>query len=87
MNTWTESSKLLQLRAKTDRQLLEIITRTLEAARCFARTEEYRPRAERACAEVQRLLPLLDAADRRYFAGRLDEICEMLHPAAQVACF
>jgi len=87
MNTWTESSKLLQLRAKTDRQLLEIITRTLEAARCFARTDEYRGRAERACLEVQRLLPLIDAADRRYFAARVDEICETLHPVAHAACF
>jgi hypothetical protein len=87
MNTWTESSKLLQLRAKTDRQLLEMLTRKLEAARCFARTEEYRGRAERACDEIRRLLPLVDAADRRRFAARLDELCEMLHPAAQVACF
>jgi hypothetical protein len=87
MNTWTESSKLLQLRAKTDRQLVEMLTRKLEVARCFARTEEYRGRAERACEEVRRLLPLVDGAERRGFAARLDEICATLHPVAHAACF
>ena len=87
MNTWTENSKLLELRAKTDRQLVEMITRKLETARCFARAEEFRGRAERACLEIQRLLPLVATADRRRFAARLDEICEMLHPAAHAACF
>ena len=87
MKTWTESSKLLELRAKTDRQLVEMITRKLEAARCFARTEEYRGRAECACVEIQRLLPLVGSAERRRFAARLDEICELLHPTPQAACF
>jgi len=87
MNTRTEASKLLELRAKTDRQLVELITRTLEVARCFATAEEYRVRAERACGEVRRLLPLLAPAERRRFSARLDEVCDMLHPAAQAACF
>lgn len=87
MNTWTESSKLTALRAKTDRQLVELVTRTLEAARCFASSEEYRGRAERACEEVHRLLPLLSPADRRHFAARLDDVCEILHPTPQAACF
>ena len=87
MKTWTESSKLLELRAKTDRQLVEVVTRTLEVARCLAGVEEYRSRAERACSDVHRLLPLLAPADRRRFAARLDEVCEILHPAAQAACF
>lgn len=87
MNTWMETSKLLELRAKTDRQLVELVTRTLEAARCFARADEYRGRAERACDEVRRLLPLVPASDRRRFAARLDEIVEMLNPTPQAACF
>lgn len=87
MKTWTESSKLLELRAKTDRQLVELVTRTLEAARCFARSEEFRSRAERACDEVSRLLPMLAAAERRRFAARLDEVYEILRPAARAACF
>lgn len=87
MNTRTETSKLLELRAKTDRQLLELVARTLEAARCFATAEEYRARAERACDEVRRLLPLLGTPDRRRFAGRLDEVVEMLNPTAEAACF
>lgn len=87
MNTWTENSKLVALRAKTDRQLVEIITRKLEAARCFARSGEYRGPAACACEEIQRLLPLVGSADRRRLAARLDEICELLHPTAQAACF
>lgn len=82
-----QNSKLLELRAKTDRQLVELITRTLEIARCFARAEEYHPRAERACDEVRRLLPLIDGPERRRFASRLNEIGEMLHPTAAAACF
>ncbi len=87
MDTRNQTSKLMELRAKTDRQLVELVTRTLEVARCFARAEEYRARAERACDEVRRLLPLLALPDRRRFAARLEEVCAMLHPAAQAACF
>ena len=87
MNTWTDTSKLKALRAKTDRQLLELVTRTLEVARCFARNEDLRARAERACDEVRRLLPLLAPPDRRHFSAQLDDLCEQLHPTAQAACF
>jgi hypothetical protein len=87
MTTWTETSKLSQLRSKTDRQLVEIVRRTLETAACFSRVEEFRGRAERACEEVRRLLPALARADRRRFESRLQEITEALHPRAQAACF
>ena len=87
MTTWMETSKLLQLRSKTDRQLVELVRRTLEAAACFARVEEFRGRAERACDEVRRLLPALQRADRRRFEPRLQEITDLLHPRAQAACF
>lgn len=87
MNTWQQTSKLVELRSKTDRQLMEIITRTLEAAQCFARSEEFHVRAERACEEVRRLLPCLSRADRRRVEARLDQVAVSLHPRAQAACF
>jgi hypothetical protein len=87
MNTWQQSSKLVELRSKTDRQLLELITRTLEAGLCFARTEEFHGRAERACEEVRRLLPCIPRAERRRVEARLGQIAETLHPSAHAACF
>ncbi len=88
MNTWQQSSKLVELRSKTDRQLMEIITRRLEAAQCFARAEEFRCRAERACDEVRRLLPCLSRAERRRVEARLNQIAATLHPPrAHAACF
>ncbi len=87
MNTWQQSSKLVELRSKTDRQLMELITRTLEAGLCFARTEEFHGRAEHACEEVRRLLPCLPRAERRRVEARLGEIIETLHPSAHAACF
>jgi hypothetical protein len=87
MNTWQQSSKLVELRSKTDRQLLELITRTLEAGLCFARTEEFHARAERACDQVRRLLPCLPRAERRRVEARLGQIAETLNPSAHAACF
>lgn len=87
MNTWQQNSKLVELRSKTDRQLMELVTRTLEAAHCFARTEEFHGRAERACDDVRRLLPALDRRDRRRVEARLHQLAELLHPRAQAACF
>jgi hypothetical protein len=87
MNTWQQTSKLVELRSKTDRQLVELVTRTLEAAQCFARTDEFHSRAERACEQVRRLLPCLPRAERRRAEVRLAQIGEILHPQAQAACF
>jgi hypothetical protein len=87
MNTWQQTSKLVELRSKTDRQLVELVTRTLEAAHCFARAGEFQGRAERACDEVRRLLPCLPRAERRRAEARLAEIDALLCPRAQAACF
>jgi hypothetical protein len=87
MNTWQQTSKLVELRSKTDRQLVELVTRTLEAAMCFARTEEFHARAERAADEVRRLVPYLPKSERRRVEARLAEIAETLRPTAHAACF
>jgi hypothetical protein len=86
MTTRQETSKLVELRTKTDRQLLELIGRTLEAALVFAQDGQY-CRAERACEEVRRLLPWISRSDRRHFESRLAEIADMHHPHAHAACF
>jgi hypothetical protein len=87
MNTWQQTSKLVELRSKTDRQLVELVTRTLEAALCLARTGEDHARAERACDDVRRLLPALPKADRRRIEARLAQVSEELRPIAHAACF
>ena len=87
MTTWQQTSKLVELRSKTDRQLVELVTRTLEAAQCFARVDEFHARADRACDEVRRLLPCLPRGERRRAEARLAELAEMLNPRAQAACF
>ena len=87
MTTWQQTSKLVELRSKTDRQLVELVTRTLETARCLARTGEFHGRAERACDDVRRLLPCLPRAERRRVEARLAELDEMLSPRAHAACF
>lgn len=87
MTTWQESSKLVELRSKTDRQLLELVTRTLEAARCFARTDEFHGRAQRAIDEVRRLMPLLPRTEVRRVESRVEEIADAINPRAQAVCF
>jgi hypothetical protein len=87
MTTWQQTSKLVELRSKTDRQLVELVTRTLEAAQCFARADEFHARADRACEEVRVLLPCLPRAERRRAEARLAELSEMLNPRARAACF
>jgi len=84
-NTW-QTSKLVELRSKTDRQLIELVTRTLEAAICFARSDDRR-RADRACDDVRRLLPFLPKAERRRVEARLNDIDAILRPATHAACF
>jgi len=87
MNTRPENSKLVELRSKTDRQLVELMTRMLEAGWAFARMEEFHSQADRVCEDVRRLLPCLSRTDRRRFEARLQELTDRLHPAAQAACF
>jgi hypothetical protein len=54
-------SKLVELRAKTDRELIAVITRRLDAGLDFAANAIY-PQAERAHQEVRQLLPWLNAS-------------------------
>ena len=87
MNTWPEISKLVELRSKTDHQLVQLIARTLDAAASHAGVEGFHGPVEKACEEVRRLIPFVPRADRRRFEARLRELGERLHPSARAACF
>ncbi len=84
MKTRSESSKLVELRAKTDRQLIEIINHRLNAGLALARavwTDSSEARAWQIYAEVRRLLPWvnnLTRADRRSFEVRLADLAALL---------
>jgi hypothetical protein len=61
------TAKLNELRAKTDRQLVDLIRSRIERGLALARevsNDEARAYAEQAHREAQALLPLLTAADR-----------------------
>jgi hypothetical protein len=84
MNTGPENSKLVELRSKTDRELIQLITRKLEAAACVADIDGFHGPVASACDEVRRLLPFVPRADRRRLEARLRELG---HTFAQAACF
>jgi len=72
--------KLSQLRAKTDRQLLDFIHSKLDQtlAELSEGAQESVVRADRAIAEAHRLLLLLSPQQRRSFDRKLHEISENL---------
>jgi hypothetical protein len=72
-----EREKWLQLRAKTDRQLLNIIHSRLEAGLHFA-AEQSLEGAQQALAEAQKLLTVLGELPRCALETRLTELREAL---------
>jgi len=75
MNIRSQTSKLAELRSRTDRQLYELVARKLERAR-----------TARAWDEVRRFLPYLSCADRRRIEKRLEEL-QQSAPHLHAACF
>jgi hypothetical protein len=75
MNTRSHTSKLSELRSRTDRQLYELVARKLESARTV-----------RAWDEVRRFLPYLSRTDRRRIEERLEEL-EQSGPCTHAACY
>ena len=81
MDIRTESSKLLELRAKTDRQLVAFMTSRLDSGLRMAGIERHRAEAGRIYAEVKALLPWvydLTKAERRFLEAKLAELRELL---------
>ena len=73
-------TKLAQLRLKTDRQLIAVISRTLDAGCDHARRGHYL-QAEKAYGEVRVLLPFVDrlrSADKLQLEARLARLGETL---------
>jgi len=81
MNTRTESRKLLELRAKTDRQLVVFITNRLDSGLRLAGREACRAETEGIYAEVSALLPWvydITRAERRLLESKLAQLREVL---------
>ena len=75
MKTRSHTSKLAELRSRTDRQLYELVAGKLDRARTV-----------RAWEEVRRFLPYLSRTDRRLIEERLDEL-EQSGPRTHAACY
>lgn len=75
MNIRSHTSKLAELRSRTDHQLYELVCRKLERARTV-----------RAWDEVRHFLPYLSRADRRLIEERLEEL-EQSGPRKHAACY
>lgn len=75
MNTRSHTSKLAELRSRTDRQLYELVVRKLECARTVG-----------AWDEVRRFLPYLSRTDRRCIEERLEEL-EQSGRHVRAACY
>jgi hypothetical protein len=94
MGTDSELAKLAGLRAKTDRQLLQLINSRLERGLRLARLhvtvcsntvndcqDQHRAKAEGAYAEALKLLPTVydpDELERRQIESKLDELQTVL---------
>jgi hypothetical protein len=71
MNQRLEVSKLAQLRAKTDRQLVQVINSSIDAGLQSARRTGSLLQAEKAREQVDRLLPLVSVRERRALESKL----------------
>jgi hypothetical protein len=63
MNTRTQTSKLAELRTRTDRQLYALVVRRLEEATTAGEWDA-----------IRRLLPFLSRTDRRRIEERMEEL-------------
>jgi hypothetical protein len=94
MNSRPELTKLVELRSKTDRQLVRFITSRLDVGLNYARlvadpesdcgwasAEAFRSRAAKAYEEARSLLPWvndLTSAERRRLETKLEQLRELL---------
>jgi hypothetical protein len=82
-----EPAKLHELRAKTDRQLTELIHMRLEEAWNLGRTGGEPSAIRAACAEVKHLLPVVRPEYRDGLQRRLNELRDAAFGMrAKVAC-
>ncbi|HTS29447.1 MAG TPA: hypothetical protein VMH81_26440 [Bryobacteraceae bacterium] len=84
MNRRAESTRLTELRAKTDRQLVALIDHRLDAGLKVARTS-LEAEARKAYTEVRALWPWvhhLTFAERRRLESKLDDLHQLLNQSA-----
>ena len=81
MNSSGHTQKLAELRAKTDRQLINYLSVQLDRALEFAETGKSLVQAEEIYAEVRRLFPIaVNASDCQWrsFLSRLNRLRHVL---------
>ena len=79
-----EVSKLAQLRAKTDRQLVQVIGSSIEAGLHLVRRTGGIVQAEQALEQADRLLQLVGGKDRRALEPKLARLAEEIRDRAGV---
>jgi hypothetical protein len=88
MSSATQTAKLDQLQAKTDQQLLGLISDELERAIRAESSGDY-SQAARAYVEVTRLLPLvrkISSTERARLEGRLDVMRDRISEETTCVC-
>jgi hypothetical protein len=89
MNSTGQTHKLAQLRAKTDRQLLNYISAQLDRAIALAETGERLGEAEKIYAEVHRLFAMACSGSDcqwRSFPSRLTRLRRLLDAYSLTSC-
>jgi hypothetical protein len=89
MNSTGQTRKLAQLRAKTDRQLLNYISAQLDRAIALAETGERLGEAEKIYAEVHRLLAMACSGSDcqwRSFPSQLTRLRHLLDAYSLTSC-
>jgi len=99
MNISAESFKLVELRAKTDRQLTEYINRRLESGLNFARLaldpdaqgrwasmQVFQDQARESLREAGKLLSVVSQPERRRLTGKLNQLRDLLETRANEPC-
>ena len=87
--TQEKTGRLAGLRAKTDRDLLTLIGRTLDRGLEWAGAPESYSLAEEAYSQASQLLPALDGvahAHRQQLETKLAELRGQLQPKMRAAC-
>ena len=88
MSSATENGKLEKIQAKTDQQLLGLISDELERAIQAESAGDY-SQAARAYIEVTRLLPMvrkISTTERARLEGRLDVMRDRISEEAHTVC-
>jgi hypothetical protein len=89
MRSRAESSKLAELRSKTDRELFVLLDRQLDAALSFTHHDGELMAAEEVYAQVNRWVALVQSlphAELRQVEKKLAQLRERIYGRLQTAC-